>query len=99
MSQVYYHKNDFLTFLSDKNTDSISLTSPFSLIILNSSSSSFSLVKKLWNLASFTVCADGGANHLYNSCIENNEDKQKFIPNYIIGDFDSIEPDIKEFYR
>lgn len=101
MTYSYYYKNDFLNFLNDenKNLDSINLSSPFSLIVLNSSSLTFSVIKKLWNHAIFTVCADGGANHLYNSCIEFNEDKLKFIPDYIVGDLDSIRTEVKDFYR
>lgn len=35
------------------------------------------------------ICADGGANSAY---------KLKIIPNIIIGDLDSIKPEVKEFY-
>jgi len=41
-------------------------------------------------LSDFIVCADGGARHLYNSGIK---------PHVLIGDFDSIDPDILEEYK
>ena len=36
------------------------------------------------------VCADGGANSAY---------KLEIVPSYIIGDFDSIKPKVKRFYK
>ncbi|WP_195250799.1 thiamine diphosphokinase [Romboutsia sp. 1001713B170207_170306_H8] len=38
----------------------------------------------------FIICADGGANHLYNMGV---------IPDYIIGDLDSAKSDIVDYYR
>lgn len=36
------------------------------------------------------IAVDGGANHLY---------KMNIVPNYIVGDLDSIEKDVLEYYR
>ncbi len=36
------------------------------------------------------VCADGGANSAY---------RLEIVPSYIIGDFDSIKPKVKRFYK
>ena len=40
--------------------------------------------------AELLICADGGANCLY---------KYKIIPQYLLGDFDSINKTILEFYK
>lgn len=60
--------------------------------------------EKLWELSSERICADGGANRLYEatqepSSLDNSNNKIKYIPNRIRGDLDSLDPKVKEYYE
>lgn len=61
-------------------------------IILNGEIKNYDYIKNIINKNNYDyiVCADGGANHSYNMGI---------IPDYIIGDLDSIYSEIIEFYK
>jgi thiamine pyrophosphokinase len=67
------------------------------LIILNSDSYSGQLAVAVWDNCKFKICADGGANRLFDSLDEAVRDK--YIPNYIIGDLDSLRGDVAQFYQ
>jgi len=63
----------------------------------------------LWKKCEIIVCADGGANSLYEYFNDNNDNnhhhhhenlrRSDYIPDYIVGDFDSISPDVKSYYQ
>lgn len=67
---------------------------PFALIILNNALPIISngVIDHLWSTSQVKICSDGGANRLkaYNS---------NWIPNYIVGDFDSVHVSTLEYYK
>ena len=53
------------------------------LIVCNGNPPPKSLLSKLWEKTTYRVAADGGANMLL---------KSKYVPDAVVGDFDSLEP-------
>lgn len=72
------------------------------LIILNYDVPRFTAA--LWDRAQLRLCADGGANRLYDEMptFFPDEDpllvRKRYIPDLIKGDLDSIRPEVREFY-
>lgn len=69
------------------------------LLILNQAIGTPNLFLKLWNKYPLRVCADGGANRLYELFEKNEDARSKYLPDYIIGDFDSLKPHVGEYYQ
>ncbi|CCE78884.1 Piso0_000918 [Millerozyma farinosa CBS 7064] len=67
------------------------------LIILNQKFENITLTK-VWSSTVLNVCADGGANRLF-ECFESEEVRSRFIPHFIVGDLDSIRPDVQAYYE
>ncbi|KAL3685814.1 hypothetical protein R1sor_003836 [Riccia sorocarpa] len=79
------------------------LDEPFVLVVLNHDIPKF--VPVLWNQARLRICADGGANRLYDELPsmlteeQPEEVRQRYRPDVIKGDLDSIRPTVREFYK
>ena len=57
------------------------------LIVCNGNPPPKSLLSQLWEKTTYRIAADGGANLLL---------KSKYVPDTVVGDFDSIEPKTRE---
>lgn len=64
------------------------------------------VLRVLWESTTYHVCADGGANRLYDATTistlissSNENSIDKFIPDMITGDLDSIRPDVRAYYE
>lgn len=97
------HLNEFLRTLASRGPLSSSpsmlpaFTSSYHMIILNSPSLDLHASKKLWNVCKTVVCADGGANRLFDNI--GVIDRPKFIPHFITGDLDSLREDVSKYYE
>ncbi|KAJ4968727.1 hypothetical protein NE237_015428 [Protea cynaroides] len=78
------------------------LTLKYALVVLNQRLPQFTPL--LWNHAQLRLCADGGANRLYDEMPElfPQEDsllvRNRYKPDVIKGDMDSVRTDVLEFY-
>ncbi|PGH36700.1 thiamine pyrophosphokinase [[Emmonsia] crescens] len=72
-------------------------SSPFALLVLNQpiNQNAYKILKKH---ASFTICADGGANRLYNLMRASGRESIE-LPDAIVGDLDSISPEVRKHYE
>lgn len=56
-------------------------------------------MRRMWEGAAIRVCADGAANRLHDSFDgELPGERERFIPDVIVGDLDSLRPDVSAFY-
>lgn len=70
---------------------------PTVLLILNQTIDIGKLFIKLWDHSSLKVCADGAANRLYDF-FEDDRERRRYVPDYIIGDLDSITDEVYKYY-
>eukprot|EP00640_Fibrocapsa_japonica_P001263 CAMPEP_0113936874 /NCGR_PEP_ID=MMETSP1339-20121228/3633_1 /TAXON_ID=94617 /ORGANISM="Fibrocapsa japonica" /LENGTH=406 /DNA_ID=CAMNT_0000939443 /DNA_START=179 /DNA_END=1399 /DNA_ORIENTATION=+ /assembly_acc=CAM_ASM_000762 len=78
----------------------------YALVILNTNCCGDSF-ERLWSVTKFHICADGGANRLYDMVFElamkrgeNPEEMvKKYVPDVIKGDLDSLRPEVGQFYQ
>lgn len=96
-----HHSSRFLQMhLSDHEEEENNNT--FALVLLNHDLPLLTLF--LWHKACCRICADGGANQIYDwiPTVLPHEDpfkvRERYMPDVIKGDLDSIRPEVKEFY-
>ncbi|KXS08777.1 Thiamin pyrophosphokinase, partial [Gonapodya prolifera JEL478] len=61
----------------------------YALIILNQPLIGREWFENVWNSCDLRICADGGANRLFDG----------YIPHHIAGDLDSLRPPVRAFYE
>lgn len=67
------------------------------LIILNTPLQKLDL-RSLWDHSSVRICADGGANRLY-EYFDTDTEREQYIPTFITGDCDSLRDNVKDYYE
>lgn len=85
--EVFTHDNSFLLD-PDNNKDNIT----YALILLKTPFGEY--LSPLWERAQFVVSCDGAANQLFAR-----EDKDKLLPEVLIGDMDSITQPVSDYYK
>eukprot|EP00985_Skeletonema_marinoi_P004800 scaffold2080_cov124-Skeletonema_marinoi.AAC.6 len=99
----YY--SPFLSPLHGSNTNSAALIILNTPIKSTANSSLPDVFRVLWKSTSFHVCADGGANRLYDATIgpsssgDDIDDNDALVPDLITGDLDSIRSDVRSYYE
>ncbi|KAK3114230.1 thiamine pyrophosphokinase [Teratosphaeriaceae sp. CCFEE 6253] len=87
---------------SSDNTSHPETNETAGLIILNSPISDFSYLQRLYHRASFRICADGGANRLYDAVTSQSESSdwetalRSLAPDLIHGDLDSLRDTVRK---
>lgn len=95
--RVIEHNNEFLhSALSGERANT------YGLVVLNSEDTAGgdehgALLARLWSSMSYVICADGGANRLYDWVSP--AERWRFVPHVIAGDLDSIRPEVRQQYR
>lgn len=67
------------------------------LIVLNTDCVQTPLFRRFWSIAGLRICADGGANQLYDGL--DPSERTRFVPDYIKGDLDSVRPEVTKYYE
>lgn len=99
LSSKLFH-NELMKSLKPSSTAFL-LTTPHYLVLLNSDTFDIHMTKTLWNKFQYKICADGGANQLYDK-LNTGPDKtalSKYLPDFITGDLDSLRDDVREYYK
>ncbi|KAH7371081.1 thiamine pyrophosphokinase [Pyrenochaeta sp. MPI-SDFR-AT-0127] len=70
------------------------------LLILNQPIAHFTAFSRLWEHTSYRICADGGANRLFDMFQGDlATQREQYLPDVVHGDLDSLRDDVKKYYR
>lgn len=105
-----WHRNGFLVSRVESGANANDgydhVDEPLVLVVLNTKGDdgSKALFRHLWTRAVLCVCADGGANRLHDSFEDDEhgtaeQQRAHFIPDVIVGDLDSLRPEVAAYYR
>ncbi|KAJ1435683.1 thiamine pyrophosphokinase [Sesbania bispinosa] len=105
MEDFMCHSSSFLFPPSEKNQEKDSVTNHrYALVILNQPLPRFAPL--LWDHAQLRLCADGGANRLYDEMplllspqLDSSLTPPRYKPDVIKGDMDSIRTPVLDFYK
>ena len=95
MSMHHHHRN--AAWLTP--SPSLSAGSKPHVVVSNSPSADLAPLVRLWEASAFesVICADGGANRLYDSLTP--ERRAALPPQFIVGDLDSVRDEVVSFYQ
>jgi thiamine pyrophosphokinase len=68
-------------------------------VLINAPLVSRDVLQSVLSRSTFRICADGGANMLYDNVVSRADERTTFIPNAIVGDLDSIRPEVRAHYE
>ncbi|RMZ71947.1 thiamine pyrophosphokinase [Pyrenophora seminiperda CCB06] len=86
-------------FLADNAHPEATSNSP-DLLILNQPIVDFDVFSRLWKHSGYRVCADGGANRLFDMLkSDSTEQREDYLPDLIHGDLDSLRDDVRDYYQ
>ncbi|KAG9382679.1 thiamine pyrophosphokinase [Pyrenophora tritici-repentis] len=91
-----YEPGKFLADAAHPETTS----NPPDLLILNQPIAHFDAFSRLWKHSGHRICADGGANRLFDMFKGDLAEQRKhYLPNLIHGDLDSLRDDVRDYYE
>eukprot|EP01038_Epipyxis_sp_PR26KG_P009946 gene9946-13379_t len=91
MKKFIFHHNEFLLPIVTQQS-----FPSYHVIMVNSASMRCETAKFLWNKSDKKICADGGANRLFDGF--QTIEKASYIPDYITGDLDSVRDEVRDYY-
>ncbi|KAJ1668806.1 thiamine pyrophosphokinase [Coemansia sp. RSA 1813] len=99
------HQVQLGSYLIYPDEDSTSVTSwpknkELALLILNEPipDEERNVLESVWSRANYRVCIDGGGNRLYDFC-KHRDTLDKFVPDVIVGDLDSLQETPRTYYE
>jgi len=96
------HRNSFLEGRNHEGPRDLIQNNIHVCVLLNSEAmqADVPVLVRLWDVFDLIICADGGANRLYDGLQALDPNLiSKCVPTFIKGDLDSVRSDVESFYR